>query len=241
MKKMSLLVLALVMALPGCRDKKKETTPSVRKNSVERAMDTEADVIEVDTEGDDEDEDIVAFDDIDWDSEEGKALLAEMLGEDEEEKEEDEGSSFMLDEEDSTIDNEEEAFNWVDAQLDDEFRKLYFAFNHYGVGPDQKAALAYDIEQVKQMLAEADPVAQPTIILEGHACQEGDRLYNLALSEKRAKAVADLFVNAGIDRNAIKVVARGQECPVTINGKTVNGSRAERAPNRRVEVRVIYT
>jgi outer membrane protein OmpA-like peptidoglycan-associated protein len=240
MKKMSLLALALVIALPGCccRDKKKEITPSVRRNSVERAMDVDADVIEVeDVDNDDEDiDDIVAFDDIDWNSPEFADFMKTLEEEDEEEE-----NALILDEDDAMMDNQEEAFNWVDAQVDDEFRKLYFSFNHYGIRPDQQAALAYDIEQVKQMLAEADAVAAPTVVLEGHACQEGDKLYNLVLSEKRAKAVADLFVKAGVDRSAIKVVGRGQECPVAINGKVINGSRAERAPNRRVEVRVIYT
>ena len=61
------------------------------------------------------------------------------------------------------------------------------------------------------------------------------------MSERRAKAVADLFVAAGVDRSVIKVVGRGQECPMIINGKVVNGNREEREPNRRVEVRVIYT
>ena len=53
--------------------------------------------------------------------------------------------------------------------------------------------------------------------------------------------MADVFVAAGVDRSAIKIVGRGQECPAMINGKAINGSREQRAPNRRVEVRVIYT
>ena len=126
-----------------------------------------------------------------------------------------------------------EDYSWIDAQADDEFRKLYFSFNHYGIRADQKAALHYDIEQVKQLIAEA---GDATVVIEGHACQEGAPAYNLALSERRAKAVADLFVAAGVQRTTIKVVGRGQECPV-ISGR----SREDRAPNRRVEVRVIYT
>ncbi len=150
------------------------------------------------------------------------------------EEDEDEDEDLM------TIEENEE-FSWIDAQTDDEFKKLYFSFNHYGVRADQKESLSYDIDQVKQLVAEAGRAAQPTVVIEGHACQEGTPAYNLALSEKRAKVVADLFVAAGVDRSAIKVVGRGQECPVLINGKVVNGSREHRAPNRRVEVRVIYT
>jgi outer membrane protein OmpA-like peptidoglycan-associated protein len=149
--------------------------------------------------------------------------------------EEDEDDEDEIDLEDILGDmDEDEEYSWIDAQTDDEFRKLYFSFNHYGVREDQKASLNYDIEQVRQLVVEAGE-AQPTVVIEGHTCQEGDRAYNLALSEKRAKTVADLFVAAGIDRSAIKVVGRGQECPLT-EGKT----RQERNPNRRVEVRVLY-
>ena len=225
MKKMSLLVLALIVALPGC-GKKKESSRPVKKNTVERYMETadENEVVEVDM-GDD-------------------AALEDFFGSDDEDEEEEEfdGSVAMDDDgaysiEDTDIEENDGAFNWIDAQTDDEFRKLYFTFNHYGIREDQKEALKYDIEQVKQLVAEADSSAQPTVVIEGHACQEGTPAYNLALSEKRAKNVADLFVASGVDRNFIKIVGRGQECPAVINA----GTREGRAPNRRVEVHVIYT
>jgi outer membrane protein OmpA-like peptidoglycan-associated protein len=219
MKKMSLLVLALVVALPGCGNKQNGESSRPKKTSVQKYMDIDVDIDDMDDEdldGMDEltEEDIASFD----------------FPEDEEdmmeEPEEIDFDEMMADE-----DNEE--YSWIDAQSDDEFKKLYFSFNHYGVRDDQKAALHYDIEQVKQLVAE---VGDAVVVIEGHACQEGAPAYNLALSERRAKTVADLFVASGIDRTAIKIVGRGQECPVT-EGRT----RQERNPNRRVEVRVIYT
>jgi len=232
MKKLSLLVLVLIVGLPGCGNKKKETTRPVRQNAVETYMNTEDDVVEsIDADMDDTDAEYV----VDY-------LNADFGDEDEEEDEFDTDIDDLdLEDEEETDEEETTAFNWIDAQADDEFKKLYFSFNHYGIRGDQKEALSYDIEQIRQLIAESDSAAQPTIVLEGHACQEGTPAYNLALSEKRAKNVADLFVAAGVDRAAIKVVGRGQECPAEINGKTVNGSREDRAPNRRVEVRVIYT
>ena len=219
MKKMSLLVLALVVALPGCGNKQKQESsrPSKRTN-IEKYMDIDGEIEDLD------DEDL---DDMDELTEED---IASFTFPEDEEMEEDEISL-----EDLLGDMEEDGeYSWIDAQSDDEFRKLYFSFNHYGVREDQKAALNYDIEQVRQLVAEAGDGA--TVVIEGHTCQEGSPLYNLALSEKRAKTVADLFVAAGIDRTAIKVVGRGQECPAT-SGRT----REDRAPNRRVEVRVLYT
>lgn len=237
MKKLSLLVLVLIVGLPGCCGRKQESSRPVKNNTIEKYMDTEGDVVE-DLEMDVEDPDADYV--VDY-------LNSDFGDEDEEEDEyeidADESDSDLGDIDLGDLEDEEEGttFTWIDAQTDDEFKKLYFSFNHYGIRADQKESVNYDIEQVKQLIAESDSSAQPTIVIEGHACQEGTPAYNLALSEKRAKNVADLFVAAGVDRTAIKVVGRGQECPAEINGKAVNGSREDRAPNRRVEVRVIYT
>ena len=238
MKKMSLLVFALVVVLPGCCGKKKEAAQSDRRND-RRCIKTNVEDGNVyqlpsgddeDSENDDEDEKIEDIDlnDDDFGDDEFDLFVKE---------------NSMLDEDDvadAAEATEEEAFNWIDAQTDDEFKKLYFSFNHYGIRADQKEAIEYDIEQVRQLVAEAGS-SQPTVVVEGHTDQEGSPVYNIGLSEKRATSVADLFVAAGIDRSLIKVIGRGQECPVVINGKVVNGSRDDRAPNRRVEVRVIYT
>lgn len=231
MKKMSLLVLALIVVLPGCC-KKNKPTQSTRRSSIQKYADipNDKDIVAIDSDDLDLDIDLDDLGDLDIDDLDLDDLDFDDL--------DDELESYLKTPEDEgdilEIDEIDEEYSWIDAQTDDEFKKLYFSFNHYGIRPDQKEAVAYDIEQVKQLLSEGGN-SQPTVVLEGHACQEGSPVYNVALSEKRAKNVADLFVAAGIDRNLIKVVGRGQECPL------VNGSREERAPNRRVEVRVIYT
>jgi len=238
------VVLVLVLGLPGCGCcKRQESAQPTRKNTVEKYMQTDGDIEELeeidldDMEGDDA-EDVAEdtdMEDLDLDETDLEDLDLDDLDIDDLLK------SVEMEDEYSSMDIEtEEAFNWIDEQSDDELRKLYFSFNHYGIRPDQRDALSYDIEQVRQLVSEAG-YSQPTIVIEGHACQEGAPAYNLALSEKRAKNVADLFVAAGVDRSFIKVVGRGQECPAVINGKVINGSREDRAPNRRVEVRVIYT
>ena len=241
MKKISLLALALALVvLPGCRDTKgsKAQTPKKSNSSryVQTSMDADdADIEELDDMSDMDDLGDIELDDEDLDID---ALLKEI------EESEDQGADMeeeelpgMLDDEYS---EEEAEFAWIDEQADDELRKLYFSFNHYGIRADQKDALAYDIEQVKQLVVQAGST-QPVVVIEGHACQEGARSYNVGLSEKRAKVVADIFVAAGIDKDMIKVIGRGQECPLVVDGKVINGSREDRAPNRRVEVRVIYT
>lgn len=218
MKKTALLTLVILVALPGCCNRQK-SAQQIKKNNVVKYAETR---------------DAMSMSDL------GYSEYA-----DDEDELEDEDSELSFDDEDDdalevAVNNEDteevELYSWVDAQTDDEFKPVYFTFNHYGIRADQKQAAEYDIEQVKQLLSDSGTTAQPTVVIEGHACQEGTPAYNLALSEKRAKIVADHFVAAGIDRSAIKVVGRGQECPVISAA-----SRDAREPNRRVEVRVIYT
>ena len=59
-----------------------------------------------------------------------------------------------------------------------------------------------------------DEGGEPTIVIEGHSCHSaGSKTYNMVLSERRAKAVSDRLVAAGIPADKIKIVSRGQECP----------------------------
>jgi len=135
-------------------------------------------------------------------------------------------------------------FTWVEAaDMDNEFKVVYFRFGDYDVRSDQEGAVELDIAQVNQLLAQSeDTQAEPTIVIEGHACHSaGSPAYNLALSERRAKKIADRFIASGIPQDSIKVVARGQEVPALIDEQAITGSSEEQWANRRVEVRVIYT
>lgn len=67
----------------------------------------------------------------------------------------------------------------------------------------------------------------------GHTDSTGPESYNQTLSERRANSVASYLSNQGIDRRAMQVSGRGESQPVASN-KT----RAGRAQNRRVDIRV---
>lgn len=70
-----------------------------------------------------------------------------------------------------------------------------------------------------------------TVEIQGHTDLIGTTEYNQGLSERRAKAVADILVNEyGIDRNRIKAVGYGKSQPV-INQITLDAN----ARNRRIE------
>lgn len=74
----------------------------------------------------------------------------------------------------------------------------------------------------------------------GHSDRIGRDAANLTLSRKRAAAVRDYLVNAGVPAEQVTAVGRGSVEPVA----TCEGERGQAlidclAPNRRVEVRVV--
>ena len=69
------------------------------------------------------------------------------------------------------------------------------------------------------------------VVLEGHADERGTREYNLALSERRAKAIEDFLVATGVSSFNIEVVGYGEESPVD-----VASNETAWAKNRRAEV-----
>jgi len=68
----------------------------------------------------------------------------------------------------------------------------------------------------------------------GHTDSYGTEEYNMGLSVRRARAVADYLVAGGIDRSRLRVEGYGETQPVASND-TEDG----RAQNRRVELSVI--
>jgi len=73
-----------------------------------------------------------------------------------------------------------------------------------------------------------------TVVLEGHADERGSREYNIALGEKRAKAVKQLMTLQGVAETQIQVISFGEERPVAL-GHDASAWNL----NRRVEI--LYT
>jgi outer membrane protein OmpA-like peptidoglycan-associated protein len=134
-------------------------------------------------------------------------------------------------------------FKWLEAEevlQNEPFDVVLFDFDKSSIRPDQEPLVKHNIALAKELLEEAD--AEVSFAVEGHACSSaGSAAYNLALSEKRAKVERDRFVAAGIPKERIKIVARGSEMPVTVNGAPLTGDRATQARNRRDEVHAIYS
>lgn len=107
------------------------------------------------------------------------------------------------------------------------FKTIYFDFDQYALRPDQKSTLDYDVAQIKTATQKGH-----TVVIEGHSCKfAGSAAYNMMLSEKRAKAVADNLIKNGVPADKLKIVGRGNEMVVV-----AGGDKDAQAPNRRVEM-----
>ena len=70
-----------------------------------------------------------------------------------------------------------------------------------------------------------------SIVLEGHADERGTREYNIALGERRAKAVLQLLLIQGVSNNQVQVISFGEERPIALDH-----DESSWRVNRRVEI-----
>ncbi len=157
---------------------------------------------------------------------------------------------FVEDRADEVADNQDmldmqnDEFAWTDdnADMEHEFRTVYFNYDRSKTNSDQSEYIDFNIAEAKKMLAQAaeQGTEEPIFVLEGHSCHAstGSALYNMTKSQERAKEIAGKFVQAGIPRDNVKVVGLGKEVPAIIDGKVITGNREEQTLNRRVEIHV---
>jgi peptidoglycan-associated lipoprotein len=88
-------------------------------------------------------------------------------------------------------------------------KDVFFDFDKFNIRADQKAALDANVAWLK-----TNPRAKITI--EGHCDERGTPEYNLGLGERRANAVKDYLVSAGISADRIVTVSYGEERPFVL-------------------------
>ena len=71
-------------------------------------------------------------------------------------------------------------------------------------------------------------------VIEGHTDSTGSAALNLRISEKRALAVRDYLTKNGVDKSRLEAGGFGEEYPID-----TNSTRAGRAKNRRVDIKVV--
>jgi peptidoglycan-associated lipoprotein len=98
---------------------------------------------------------------------------------------------------------------------------IYFGYDQFTVSPDAGETLAKGAECLK---TEAD---RGTYVV-GHTDPRGTEEYNIALSERRARAVADYLSRLGIDPARMHVVPKGES-------EAQGGDEASFEKDRRVD------
>ncbi len=88
-------------------------------------------------------------------------------------------------------------------------KDAFFDFDKSNIRDDQKAALMEDVAWLKGN-------AGAKITVEGHCDERGTAEYNLGLGERRAKAVKDYLVAAGVAADRIATISYGKERPFVL-------------------------
>ncbi|MCX5895613.1 MAG: OmpA family protein [Proteobacteria bacterium] len=74
------------------------------------------------------------------------------------------------------------------------------------------------------------------VTIEGHTDGKGTDTYNMRLSDRRAQAVYNYFINKGVSASRLKLIGYGKAQPIAPNTTTAGHDNPEgRAQNRRVQ------
>jgi len=88
-------------------------------------------------------------------------------------------------------------------------KDVFFEFDKSAIRDDQKPALNEDVAWLKGN-------ARAKITIEGHCDERGTAEYNLALGERRAKAVKDYLIAAGLPADRVSTISYGKERPFVL-------------------------
>ncbi|WP_207535125.1 OmpA family protein [Desertivirga arenae] len=105
------------------------------------------------------------------------------------------------------------------------FKNIQFEFN-------SAVLKTFSYEVLDKIAAEMRKSPTTTFEISGHSSAEGTEQHNKSLSEDRATAVKTYLVNAGISAGNLSTVGYGESKPIT-----KNTTEADRARNRRVEIK----
>ena len=88
-------------------------------------------------------------------------------------------------------------------------KDVFFDFDKANVRDDQKAALNDNVGWLKVNTG-------AKVLIEGHCDERGTAEYNLGLGERRAKAVKDYLIAAGIAADRVSTISYGKERPFVL-------------------------
>ncbi len=85
---------------------------------------------------------------------------------------------------------------------------VFFAFDQYDLDTEGMGILSSNARIMKE--------AGVTILISGHCDERGTIEYNLALGEKRARAVRDYLVSLGVPTSQLRITSYGESKPFSM-------------------------
>jgi peptidoglycan-associated lipoprotein len=86
----------------------------------------------------------------------------------------------------------------------------FFDLDSAQIREDARPVLQKDAEWLKRW-------SSTKLMVEGHCDSRGTSEYNLALGERRAKAVQDYLVSLGVPADRLQMVSKGKEQPFCVD------------------------
>lgn len=126
-----------------------------------------------------------------------------------------------------TITNDNFQLQTIEVNATIELNNVFFDFDKAALRPESFPELDRLVDMMTQQTTMKVEIA-------GHTDGQGSERYNLALSERRAKAVVQYMVSKGINKKRITTLFYGESKPVASND-TPEG----REKNRRVEFKIV--
>ena len=114
---------------------------------------------------------------------------------------------------------EESSLEYFSTAIGD---RVLFAVNQDTLSDAAKATLDAQVAWLNQY-------PERTVIIEGHADEQGTREYNLGLSARRAASVQNYMISIGLLASRISVIPYGKERPVEICSNESCWSKNRRA------------
>ena len=104
---------------------------------------------------------------------------------------------------------------------------VYFDFDKFDIKAEYRTVLKHNAAILKKYNT-------MRVLIEGHTDSRGTSEYNLALGERRARAVQDYLIVLGVPATQLEIVSYGEERPAVMGN-----NEAAWAKNRRAEFKMI--
>ena len=124
--------------------------------------------------------------------------------------------------EEETPEEIERSLTEIIEELQGQIVDVFFDYDKYAIRGEFKAKLEANAE----LLVANEEI---NLVIEGHCDERGTAEYNLALGEKRAKAVMDFYIAYGVAADRLSIISFGEERPFAYGSDEESWAQNRRA------------